>query len=81
MLRFSKGTVGIVRLSFLLSALYNLVGIAIAASGRLSPIVCAILMPLSSISVVAFASSATAWLGTRRLPMNSNPNPTNMDTL
>jgi Cu+-exporting ATPase len=62
-LSFSKGAVRIVRLSFLLSAIYNLIGIAIAASGRLSPIVCAILMPLSSISVVAFATAATTWFG------------------
>ncbi len=68
-LRFSRGAVRIVRLSFVLSALYNIVGISIAASGRLSPIVCAILMPLSSISVVVFASAATAWLG-KRLGLN-----------
>jgi Cu+-exporting ATPase len=37
------------------------VGIGIAASAKLAPIVCAILMPLSSISVVAFATLATAW--------------------
>lgn len=60
-LRFSKGVVRIVLLSFGISTLYNLVGIAIAASAKLAPIVCAILMPLSSISVVAFACAATAW--------------------
>jgi Cu+-exporting ATPase len=63
-LRFSGAVVRIVRVSFLLSSLYNLVGIGIAASGRLSPLVCAILMPLSSVTVVAFACGATnraAW--------------------
>jgi Cu+-exporting ATPase len=60
-LKFSHGAVTIVRLSFLLSTLYNVVGIGIAAKGILSPIVCAILMPLSSISVVAFACGATRW--------------------
>ncbi len=60
-LRFSKDVTRIVILSFAISSLYNVVGIAIAASGLLAPIVCAILMPLSSISVVAFASLATAW--------------------
>lgn len=65
LLRFSKGSVRIVRLSFLLSAFYNVVGITIAAQGMLAPIVCAILMPLSSISVVAFACLATGWWGKR----------------
>jgi Cu+-exporting ATPase len=60
-LRFSKGVTRIVLLSFGVSSLYNIVGIAIAAGAKLAPIVCAILMPLSSITVVAFASLATAW--------------------
>jgi len=58
---FSKAAVRVVWLSIMLSSLYNFVGLAIAASGRLSPVVCAILMPLSSISVVAFAGLATRW--------------------
>lgn len=62
-LRFSKGAVRIVRLSFLVSTLYNTIGITIAARAELAPIVCAILMPLSSISVVAFACSATTLFG------------------
>ena len=60
-LRFSKGVTRIVLLSFGISSLYNIAGIAIAASAKLAPIVCAILMPLSSITVVAFASLATSW--------------------
>lgn len=61
--RFSKGATRIVKLSFGVSTLYNLVGISIAATANLAPIVCAILMPLSSISVVVFATLATAWYG------------------
>jgi Cu+-exporting ATPase len=60
-LKFSKDTVRVVRAAFLVSAAYNVIGVAIAASGRLSPIVCAVLMPLSSITVVAFACGATTW--------------------
>ncbi len=62
---FSKVSVRIVRLSFLISSLYNVVGISIAARGLLSPVVCAVLMPLSSITVVAFACGLTGWLGSR----------------
>jgi Cu+-exporting ATPase len=45
--------------SFGLSLIYNLVGLSVAAFGYLSPIVAAILMPLSSISVIFFASLST----------------------
>lgn len=42
--------------SFVLSLLYNVVGISLAVSGMLTPLVAAILMPLSSISVVVFTT-------------------------
>lgn len=64
-LRFSKASVRVVRLSFLISSAYNAVGISLAARGLLSPVVCAILMPLSSVTVVAFACGLTAWFGRR----------------
>lgn len=64
-LRFSRTTVGLVRVSFMISTLYNVVGLSIAASGRLSPVVCAILMPLSSVTVVAFAVGSVEWMGRR----------------
>ncbi len=62
-LQFSRQAARIVRLGFVISAAYNLVGVSIAAAGWLSPIVCAILMPLSSATVVAFTCGATVWLG------------------
>jgi len=42
--------------SFVLSFLYNIVGLSYAVSGNLSPIIAAILMPVSSISVVALVT-------------------------
>jgi len=48
-----------------ISAAYNVVGIGIAAAGILSPVVCAILMPLSSVSVVLFACGVAAWAARR----------------
>ena len=62
-LAFARGAARVVRVGFVISALYNLVGVGIAAAGLLSPIVCAILMPLSSATVVAFSCGVTAWLG------------------
>jgi Cu+-exporting ATPase len=66
-LRYAKQSVRVVEAAFLISAIYNLAGVAIAASGKLSPVVCAILMPLSSVSVVAFACGAATWFGRRTL--------------
>ncbi len=64
-LSFSQKAARIVRVSFGISALYNLVGISVATAGVLSPLICAVLMPLSSVSVVLFACAATAWAARR----------------
>ncbi|MDE5420861.1 heavy metal translocating P-type ATPase metal-binding domain-containing protein [Ancylomarina sp. DW003] len=60
-LSISKKGMWVVKLSFLLSFAYNLVGLYFAVQGILSPIVAALLMPVSSISVVAFASFTTSY--------------------
>lgn len=55
-------SIRLVYISFGFSLLYNCLGIGIAVLGWLNPIIAAILMPLSSMSVVGFASLSTAWL-------------------
>lgn len=67
LLRYARQSLRIVKMALWISATYNLAGVAIAASGRLSPVVCAILMPVSSITVVAFACGAATWFGRRTL--------------
>jgi len=59
----SKKSIKIIKLSFLLSFLYNVIGLYFAVSGQLEPVIAAILMPLSSISVVGFTTLATNLLG------------------
>lgn len=53
---FTRQSMKIVYSGFGISFLYNLVGLSFAVQGNLSPIVAAILMPVSSVSVVVFAS-------------------------
>ncbi|PKP30651.1 MAG: heavy metal translocating P-type ATPase [Bacteroidetes bacterium HGW-Bacteroidetes-16] len=53
---FSKLAIRVVILSFIISFLYNLVGLYFAVQGLLSPIIAAILMPISSVTVVTFAT-------------------------
>ncbi len=70
-LNFSKSGVKIIKWAFLLSLLYNLVGLSFAVTGHLRPVVAAILMPLSSISIVVFTTIATQYIG-KKLRMNIN---------
>ncbi len=58
---FSRIAVRIIIAGFVLSFLYNIIGLSFAVAGKLSPLVSAILMPASSISVVAFATFYTRW--------------------
>ena len=65
-LRFSKSAMKIVYASYLISFLYNIVGLTFAIQGLLSPVFAAVLMPLSSISVVTFASLSVSVLSKSR---------------
>lgn len=58
-LKFSKISINLIWVAFGISFLYNIVGLSFAISGNLEPVVAAILMPLSSISVVLFATLST----------------------
>lgn len=53
---FSGLAMRVVVISFIISFLYNVVGLYFAVQGNLSPIIAAILMPISSVTVVAFAT-------------------------
>ncbi|MDW5288191.1 heavy metal translocating P-type ATPase [Formosa sp. PL04] len=59
----SKAAIKIIKWSFLLSLFYNLIGLYFAVTGQLAPVVAAILMPLSSISIVVFTTLCTNWVG------------------
>ncbi len=58
-IRFSQISRKIIILSFIVSFLYNIIGFGFAVQGLLSPVVAAILMPLSSISVVVLTTFMT----------------------
>ncbi len=65
-MRYARQTIWVVRFGLLISLCYNLVGLSFAVSGTLSPIVAAILMPLSSITVVGMGVFLT-WILGRKL--------------
>ena len=66
-IQLSKKAMLVIKFSFGLSFLYNIVGMYFAISGSLSPIVAAILMPLSSISVVIFVTISTNFISKKIL--------------
>ncbi len=62
-LKMAKMSIGIIKTSMAISFLYNTVGLYFAITGQLAPVVAAIIMPLSSISVVVFTTVATNIIG------------------
>lgn len=62
-LNVCKGSITIVKLTFVISFLYNIVGLSFAVTGHMSPLFAAILMPLSSITVISFTTLSTWLLG------------------
>ncbi|NNF75887.1 MAG: HAD-IC family P-type ATPase [Flavobacteriaceae bacterium] len=64
-LKTSKSAIKIIKWSFFFSFLYNIIGLYFAVTGRLEPVIAAILMPLSSISIVIFTTLATSIVGRR----------------
>jgi P-type Cu+ transporter len=67
LLATAKRSTRIVRAGLAVSALYNVVGVSIAAAGLMSPVLCAVLMPLSSVTVVLFACGAATWAVRREM--------------
>ena len=62
-LSLSRKGVTIIKYAFIFSLVYNLIGLGFAVTGHLKPVVAAILMPLSSISIVVFTTIATYFSG------------------
>ncbi len=60
---FSKVSKKIIIASFIISFIYNIIGIYFAVTGNLSPLFAAVLMPLSSITIVVFTTAATNFFG------------------
>jgi P-type Cu+ transporter len=66
MIRFSRNTKAIIIISFIISIIYNIIGVTIAFQSVVSPMIAAILMPLSSISVVIFTVTSTNLMAKRK---------------
>jgi Cu+-exporting ATPase len=65
-LKYARDSVNVIYINFGISFLYNVIGLSFAVQGLLSPLIAAVLMPLSSITVVTFATLATNFIAKRR---------------
>lgn len=66
-IKLSQKAIKVIMMSFGLSIIYNSIGLSYAISGNLSPIVAAIIMPLSSITVVVFVTVMSNWYAKKLL--------------
>lgn len=58
---FAKNTLTVIHISFVISLIYNIVGLSFAVQGTLSPLFAAVLMPISSVTVIAFTTLTTTF--------------------
>ncbi|MCM8537963.1 MAG: heavy metal translocating P-type ATPase metal-binding domain-containing protein [Lentisphaeraceae bacterium] len=62
LLSFTKHSMSLIKFCFLISILYNIVGLSFAVTGNLTPLLSAILMPLSSLSILIISATGVAIL-------------------
>jgi len=64
-LKLSKKSITTIKMSFALSILYNIVGLSFAITGNLLPLVAAIIMPLSTVTIVSFVTIVSNFYANR----------------
>ena len=61
----ARDAVKTIRISLIISATYNLAGVYFAVQGILSPLIAAVLMPLSTVTILAFTSVTTRYFASK----------------
>jgi Cu+-exporting ATPase len=61
LIQYAQDQLKIVKWSFGISLLYNLIGLSIAVQGQMHPLIAAILMPSSSITIMGFTTLLAYW--------------------
>jgi P-type Cu+ transporter len=65
-LKLSKKAITTIKMSFALSLLYNVVGLSFAITGNLQPLVAAIIMPLSTVTIVSFVTIMSSYYARKK---------------
>lgn len=66
-LNLAASSTTILKTGFAISFIYNAIALSVAISGNLTPLVAAILMPVSSITVVGFSTLAVNFVASKKL--------------
>lgn len=69
-LKLSHKSIMIIKMSFGLSLIYNVVGLLFAVTGNLLPLVAAIIMPLSTITIVSFVTLMSNYFSSNKLGLD-----------
>jgi Cu+-exporting ATPase len=72
-IRLCRAGKNIILTSFVLSIVYNLIGLSFAVRAVLSPMTAAILMPASSLSILLVTYGSSCLAGRRLLPASNSP--------
>ena len=70
--QLAREGVRIVNLSYIVALTYNAIGLSFGVAGALSPLVAAVLMPISSVSVVLFGVGMSNWAARRIILKSGN---------
>jgi Cu+-exporting ATPase len=65
LLKLAKRGRTVINISFVISILYNIVGLTISVQGEMSPMIAAILMPASTLSIVLVTTGASSIIARR----------------
>ncbi|WP_374166593.1 heavy metal translocating P-type ATPase metal-binding domain-containing protein [Arcticibacter sp. MXS-1] len=60
-IRQAKNAVDVIKWSFMIATVYNLIGVYFAVQGQLSPLTAAVLMPVSTITIITFTNIANRY--------------------
>ena len=72
LLRLARSARSIINLSFIISILYNIVGLYISVKGDMEPMIAAILMPVSTLSIILITTGASSiWARHLRLSLQA----------
>ncbi len=70
-LALARSSKKLVYASYLFAILYNFIGLSFAVQGLLSPIIAAILMPASSLTIILFGTSSSGVIARKLIPSTS----------
>ncbi|TDS57519.1 heavy metal translocating P-type ATPase [Myroides indicus] len=70
-LNYSKLSIKVIKMSYMLALTYNVIGITLSILNKMSPLVAAILMPISTFSIISFVTVMTNYYAKKTLSIKA----------